>query len=58
MALFGQQPRKEEPATKPEPRVELPSERVVTSPPGAMRRMEEQPMAMTQPSPSQSWPRA
>ena len=54
MALFGQQPRKEEPATKPEPRIGLPSERVVTSPPGAMRRMEEQPMAMTQPKPSES----
>jgi len=54
MALFGQQPRKEEPATKPERRVELPSERVVTFPPGPVRRMEEQPMAMTQPKPSES----
>jgi len=54
MALFGQQPRKEEPATKPEPRVESPSERVVTFPPGPVRRMEEQSMTMTQPKPSES----
>ena len=54
MALFGQQPRKEEPATKPEPRVEPPSERVVTFPPGPVRRMEEQSMTMTQPKPSES----
>ena len=54
MALFGQQPRKEEPATKPEPRVESPSERVVASPPAPVRRMEEQPMATTQSKPSES----
>lgn len=54
MALFGQQPRKEEPVTKPEPKVESPSERVVTFPPGPVRRMEEQSMAMTQPKPSES----
>ena len=54
MALFGQQPRKEEPVTKPEPRVESPSERGVTFPPGPVRRMEEQTMAMTQPEPSDS----
>jgi cytoskeletal protein CcmA (bactofilin family) len=54
MALFGQQPRKEEPVTKPEPRVESPSERGVTFPPGPVRRMEEQTMAMTQPKPSES----
>ena len=54
MGLFGQQPRKEEPATKPEPRVESPSERVVTFPPGPVRRVEEQSMAMTQPKPSES----
>ena len=54
MALFGQQPRKEERATKPEPRVESPSERGVTFPPGPVRRMEEQSMTMTQPKPSES----
>jgi len=54
MALFGQQPRKEEPVTKPEPRVESPSERGVTFPPGPVRHMEEQTMAMTQPKPSES----
>ena len=54
MALFGQQSRKEERATKPEPRVESPSERVVTFPPGPVRRVEEQSMAMTQPKPSES----
>ncbi|MEK6569069.1 MAG: polymer-forming cytoskeletal protein [candidate division NC10 bacterium] len=54
MGLFGQQPRKEEPATKPEPRVESPSERVVTFPLGPVRRVEEQSMAMTQPKPSES----
>src|SRR3989304_5088560 len=54
MALFGQQPRKEEPVTKPEPRVESPAERGVPFPPGPVRRMEEQPMAMTQPKPSES----
>jgi len=54
MALFGQQPRKEEPVTKPEPRVESPSERGVAFPPGPVRRMEEHTMAMTQPKPSES----
>ena len=54
MALFGQQPRKEEPVTKPEPRVESPSERGVTFPPDPVRHMEEKTMARPQPKPSES----
>jgi cytoskeletal protein CcmA (bactofilin family) len=53
MALFGP-PRKEDPAVKPESAVESPPERTVTSAPGSARRMEEQPMAITQPKPSES----
>jgi len=55
MALFAQQPRKDEPIAKPESRVESPPERLVAAPPGPMRRMDEQPMAMTQPKPSESF---
>ena len=54
MALFAQQPRKDEPVEKPESRVESPPERAMPSSPGTARRMEEQPMAMTQPKPSES----
>ena len=54
MALFWQQPRKEEPVTKPEPRVDSAAERGVAFPPGPVRRMEEQTMAMTQPKASES----
>ena len=54
MALFAQQPRKDEPVEKPEPRVGSPPERVMASPPGPARRMEEQPMAMMESKPSES----
>ena len=53
MALFGPQPRKEEPVPKPEPRVEPPAPRAPYSapapPPGPARRVEDTPMAMTTP---------
>jgi cytoskeletal protein CcmA (bactofilin family) len=59
MALFGQQPRREEhvPVPKVEPRVEPPVERPplvppVTAPPP--RRVEEMPMAMTNPKGGES----
>jgi len=67
MALFGQQPRKDdsaryEPRTEPkiEPKVEPRVEPAPASPPAPvrppepMRRVEETPMAMTQPKPSES----
>jgi|SRR5436309_9875641 len=57
MALFGQQPRKDEPAPKPEPRVESPPERppfVAPPQPGPPRRVEEKPMSMTNPKGSES----
>lgn len=54
MALFGQQPRKEERATKPEPRTELPSERLVIPAPGPVRHMEEHQMAISQTKLSES----
>jgi cytoskeletal protein CcmA (bactofilin family) len=61
MALFGQQPRKDEAATKPEPKVEAPpppAERPLYSapvrPPEPVRRLEDSPMAMTQAKPSES----
>ena len=54
MALFGQQPRKDEPVAKAEPRGESPPERVVGPARWPERRMEEKPMTMTQPKPSES----
>lgn len=54
MALFGQQPRKDEPLAKPEPRIEPAPERAVAPPVGSIRRMEEQAMANSQPTPSES----
>ncbi len=54
MALFGHQPRKDESTGKTEPRIESPSERAGVPLPGRERRMEEQPMAITQPKPSES----
>lgn len=54
MALFSQHPRKDEPVTKPEPKVESGPERVAAPSPGPARRMEESSMAITQPKPSES----
>jgi cytoskeletal protein CcmA (bactofilin family) len=62
MALFGQQPRKDDPPPKPEPRVEPPIERTPLSTPAPapapVRRVEETPMATpmatTNPKPSES----
>ena len=58
MALFGQQPRREEPVLKPEPRVEPPPERAphpAPAPhPGPSRRVEETAMTMTNPKGSES----
>lgn len=54
MALFGQQPRKDEAVAEPKPRVEPAPERVMAPSPGHVRRMEEQPMAITEPKPSES----
>ncbi|MBI3780074.1 MAG: polymer-forming cytoskeletal protein [candidate division NC10 bacterium] len=54
MALFAQQPRKDEPVEKPEPRAGSPPERVMASPPGPARRMEEQSMAMMESKSSES----
>jgi cytoskeletal protein CcmA (bactofilin family) len=51
MALFGQQPRRDDPAPKPEPRVE-PSPAPFTPPappPVPVRRVEEHPMPTTNP---------
>ncbi len=52
MALFGQQPRKDDPVPKPEPRVEPPVERPsfpTLAQPGPVRRVEDTPTAMTTP---------
>lgn len=57
MALFGQQPRKEEPAPKPEPRVEPSPRAPYAAPaasPGPTRRAEDTPMSMTNPKGSES----
>lgn len=58
MALFGQQSRKDDPVTKPQPKVETPAERAPYIAPApqaeSMRRMEERPMSMTQGKPSES----
>ena len=66
MALFGQQPRKDEPASKPEPRVEPPPPPPAAAPhppsashlpptvPATTRRVEEAPMSMTTPKGSES----
>ncbi len=54
MALFAQQPRKDDPLAKPEARMESQTERVVVPPPGPVRGVEEQPMSMTQAKPSES----
>jgi cytoskeletal protein CcmA (bactofilin family) len=60
MALFGQQPKKEDPVPKPEPRVEPPIPRVPAPtptpapPPGPVRRVEETPMTMSTPKGSES----
>jgi cytoskeletal protein CcmA (bactofilin family) len=67
MALFGQQPRKDEPVPKPEPRVEPPPPTPVAAPhpaphpvqhppsaPVTARRVEETPMSMTTPRGSES----
>ncbi len=57
MALFGQQPRKEEATPKPEPRVESPPRApyaVPATPPGPARRGEDTPMTMTNPKGSES----
>lgn len=58
MALFGQQPRREDPVFKPEPRVEPPPERPApptpASLPGPARRVEDMPMATTNPKGSES----
>jgi cytoskeletal protein CcmA (bactofilin family) len=57
MALFGQQPRKDEPVGKPEPRLE-PSAAPVTPPvapaTATTRRVEEAPMSTTTPKGSES----
>ena len=47
MGLFSQQPRKDEPIAKPGHGVESAAERVAVPPPGSVRQMEEQSMAMT-----------
>lgn len=54
MALFGQQPRKEERNAKPEPGAESVPTRVGVPPPGPVRPMEEQSMPITQAKPSES----
>lgn len=59
MALFSQQPRREDPVTAPkfEPRVEPPVERPPLAPPVSpppARRVEETPMAMTNPKGGES----
>ena len=54
MALFAQQPRKDEPPAKPEARMEPQAERVVVPSAGPVRRPEEQPMSMIQAKPSES----
>jgi cytoskeletal protein CcmA (bactofilin family) len=59
MALFGQQPRKDEPVPKPELRVEPPPAPVSAPPPpppapATTRRVEEAPMSMTTPKGSES----
>lgn len=58
MALFGQQPRRDEPVPKPEPRLEPLSAPVmppVTPPaPASTRRVEEAPMSTTSPKGSES----
>ena len=56
MALFGQQPRKDEPVPKPEPRVEppRPSYAPPPPPPAPTRRAEDTSMTMTNPKGSES----
>lgn len=54
MGLFTQQPRKDEPITKPGQRVEPAPERGAVPPPGAGRPMEGQSMATTRPNSSES----
>ena len=56
MALFGQQPRKDEPAPKPEPRVEpLPAPFSPPAPPPApARHVEDRPMSTMSPKGSES----
>ena len=55
MALFGQQPRKDEPAPKPEPRVEpLPAPFSSPAPPAPARRVEDRPMSTMSPKGSES----
>ena len=52
MTLFGQQPRRDDPAPKPEPRVEPPVERPplpTPAQPGPVRRAEDTPIAMASP---------
>jgi cytoskeletal protein CcmA (bactofilin family) len=52
MALFGQQSRKDEPATRVEPKVEPPPAGV--RPPEPERRVEEKPMSSSQVKPAES----
>lgn len=57
MALFGQQSRKDDPGGRPEPKAETPAERAPFSAPTPVdhpRRMEDKPMSVTQPKPSES----
>lgn len=54
MALFAQNPRKDEIQTKPEPKVEPPHGGAGPIPPGQVRRMEEHPTMVTSAKPSES----
>ncbi len=56
MALFGQQPRKDDPVPKLEPRVDPPVERppLTLTQSGPVRRLEDTPMAITTPKGSES----
>ncbi len=58
MALFGQQPKRDEPLPKPEPRVEppppAPHHPAPAPPPVPVRRVEDHPMSTTNPKGSES----
>ena len=57
MALFGQQPRKDEPPAKPEPKIEppsVPAAHTVPTRPVEPLRVEDKPMTMTQAKLSES----